>query len=421
MPQNENSSSNNMAWLLGLLIVALLIIGVLYYKYEAQIHSFVLMTAATMLDWIKWFPFQHDKIVTAAEKFQTILATDPTSLSFFDLLAVCGFVFRYYAVPCVPMALVIPFLIYWANPIDRFTRRFNLKTYLAHASKQYPHLLPVATRNIEKESLDKGPWRVAERPEQWAINNQLLLDKKNKPIPKKLVIDKYGLPWINSPLLKEGGNLHISFDKAKAKKLLEKQLGPAIPKNKSFAKFLPDYAFVLCSAFIAFGLGDREACYRLLDGVSLEFDEKKATKIMKDAKSRWVNIGLTEKLLQDARKYFRKASKSNDLQLLLKQHNHFSYTAIVALKKFAAAKGSLNTAQFIWLRPLNRPLFYALNQLGSREAWLESSAVFSHMIFEELLGKAIPTPQIEPALDGIIEHLQHDGWLPTAEQLQEVA
>ncbi len=416
MPQEESAYSKSVAVIVFTAVFAVAAVYIAYEYYRGPIHAAMLTTTALALDWLSWLPFHQEKIANASNKIHVLALGSPEKLAPMTVLAVCGFALRYYSLTLVVPAILLPIYIYRVNPIDKYIRQFALKSFIKQASLSHPHLLPIANRNLDNEDLNEGPWRVAERPEQWATKHKLLVyGSKKKAVPYKRVVNKEGLPWIDSPILEDGGNKDIRFNRKKATQLLSKQLGMAIPPKKSLPDFLPDYMFVLVASFVAFGLGDRDKCYEILDSVSLEFNEKKALSRTASVPYHFADIGLSKPIINEANKVFKRLKESQNITRVLTAHMSFTNPLIVAFKRFAQQKGSLNTAQFIWLRPINRPLFYAINQEGGREAWLEASGVWNHMLVEDMLKKTVTQPQVDQAIGGIITHLQEDGWLPTKE------
>ncbi len=45
---------------------------------------------------------------------------------------------------------------------------------------------------------------------------------------------------------------------------------------------------------------------------------------------------------------------------------------------YAKRKGVLASSQFIWLRPYDRTLWYALNQIGGKATWAEAAGPWAH-------------------------------------------
>ena len=88
----------------------------------------------------------------------------------------------------------------------------------------------------------------------------------------------------------------------------------------------------------------------------------------------------------------------------LRPHSFWRDTALLALYEAARTKGVLPTAEFIWLRPVNRQLWYLLNNLGRRTAWPETAGLWAHYMTETAIARVDPSsrgiedPQVEEAV-----------------------
>lgn len=67
--------------------------------------------------------------------------------------------------------------------------------------------------------------------------------------------------------------------------------------------------------------------------------------------------------------------------------HHWEYTYLVELLKQAKRQGKCGHTSIMWLKPMNRVLFYALNQVGRWVPHAESAAVFDHHAAEQLAAK----------------------------------
>lgn len=70
--------------------------------------------------------------------------------------------------------------------------------------------------------------------------------------------------------------------------------------------------------------------------------------------------------------------------------------------------GVLAPAQFIWLRAVDRPLWYALNNLGRGATHIEGSGAIAHYRAEKNAAKPIPNPQMDPAVEGLMDYLANN-------------
>lgn len=100
----------------------------------------------------------------------------------------------------------------------------------------------------------------------------------------------------------------------------------------------------------------------------------------------------------------------------LSRHATYENVFMANLLDVARKTGVLSTSQFGWIKAFDRTLWYALCQAGRRVAPAEACGVYAHWLCEEVAGKAIPVPCVEPAIDGLETEMTAEGWLPKPEE-----
>jgi intracellular multiplication protein IcmP len=60
--------------------------------------------------------------------------------------------------------------------------------------------------------------------------------------------------------------------------------------------------------------------------------------------------------------------------------------------------GVLAPAQFLWLRGVDRNLWYALNNLGRRSFHSEGMGAMAHFMAEQAAKKPLPIPRVDTAI-----------------------
>ena len=70
--------------------------------------------------------------------------------------------------------------------------------------------------------------------------------------------------------------------------------------------------------------------------------------------------------------------------------------------------GVLAPAQFLWLRGVDRSMWYALNNLGRGAVHTEAAGAIGHFRAERAAGKPIPNPQVDTAIDGLSYYLKEN-------------
>ncbi len=76
-------------------------------------------------------------------------------------------------------------------------------------------------------------------------------------------------------------------------------------------------------------------------------------------------------------------------------------------------KSSLATAKFVWLKVLNRTLFYALNNVGRpRRIYIEGHAPIAHAEYEQVCNSPQTAPYLNHSIEAIKQSLRANKWLP---------
>jgi len=99
-------------------------------------------------------------------------------------------------------------------------------------------------------------------------------------------------------------------------------------------------------------------------------------------------------------------------------------TAMLGTLKWARMMGGvLASAQFLWLRAVDRPLWYPLNNLGRRSFHAEGSGAIAHFMAEESAKKPLPIPRVDTAIMALNQFLadneKHPIAIPSREEPAE--
>ena len=270
-----------------------------------------------------------------------------------------------------------------------------MKSLLKNNAESFPCLRPVVGRGkylLSPKSYDSGLWRIARTPVQFALEQELLLNENGEAFTPEQALHN-GLADTELPAW---GNARLDEDKALA--AFQAQLG------KPFENYTAMTACrrALAAAFLAYADGDKKGCVALLDAVSSSYREKRdrATCPVLEQKNFHLNLN---------RIWERHQSVLSEKSLRI--HAAFELPWFMALLCRARKKGVLASSQFLWLRPLDRPLWYALNQCGGRTAWVESLAPWAHYKAEEQAGQALTEPHVALAVTSLKDSLSAQGWL----------
>ena len=107
--------------------------------------------------------------------------------------------------------------------------------------------------------------------------------------------------------------------------------------------------------------------------------------------------------------------------------HHWEYTYLYDLFVQAKRQGKITHAQFLWLKPMSRTLFYVLNTVGRMTPHTESAAAFAQFLFERRAakmgrlplmrsedGSLRPSIFVDNAVEGLL--LEWDRWVEGEEE-----
>src|SRR4029079_9643029 len=92
----------------------------------------------------------------------------------------------------------------------------------------------------------------------------------------------------------------------------------------------------------------------------------------------------------------KKHINSKDVQTILKSHAYVM-TVMASMLEKARDDGVQASADFLWLKPRDRRLWYMMNTVGRQTPFIEVAGVYAHWIAEKEAGKRILVPMVEEA------------------------
>ncbi len=252
------------------------------------------------------------------------------------------------------------------SPRNKFRTRHTLESLIKIQSKMWPVITPIVKFNPSKHSArapgetitDKLPlFAEALSPEEW--------------------ISYHRIPVVNGIPERE-----------MVRRALLLQLGP----RWSGIKNLPPYVLALFAAFALMGVQKRNESEELLGKLALCWTPESGFRI-------------THEVAAEVKKI---ANDPNIGGEALKVANRYAYrtTAMLGVLRWARAMGGvLAPAYFLWLRGVDRALWYPLNNLGRRSFHTEGAGALAHYMAEEAAGKPLPIPRIDTAIVTINQYL----------------
>jgi intracellular multiplication protein IcmP len=256
----------------------------------------------------------------------------------------------------IPAGIILGVLavtIYFSNISEKFKHVYNMDTLRKSEHKIWPQVTPVMKVDLVKQDLDQGPWASSLTPMLFAKKYALLQEKR----------DEYG-------------KVTVSLNDT-AYRIFSLQVGQFWRDIETF----PLHVQALYAIFLARANQDRKNADLLLNQIAVSSTSDKL-----DFK------GVRELV----KKY-----KNTKFAKLAEHHHAYLLTVMATLLESARTDGVLATAEFLWLKPLDRPLWYMLNAVGRQTAFPEIGGAFAHWIAEKRMQRPLKVPMIDEAVKAL--------------------
>ncbi len=83
------------------------------------------------------------------------------------------------------------------------------------------------------------------------------------------------------------------------------------------------------------------------------------------------------------------------------QGHAYVLTVMAAMLKGARDDGVQASADFLWLKPMDRRLWYTLNTVGRQTPFIEVAGIFAHWRAEQEAQKRLVVPMVEEATNAV--------------------
>lgn len=256
--------------------------------------------------------------------------------------------------------IVLAFFLYQKDLSHKFCKIYSMKTLSQQEQENWPAISPIIHEDLVKQEIDVGPWAMALNPMEFAKKYHLL--KQND-----ILLDP------NSP----GQETTASIKKAEAKRIFTMQLGPLW---RGFDNCQP-HVMALAAIFLARMNRDRNAAKAISNALSKSFAKGK------------IDYSEAYPVLK---KY------QNTTEALELEHFHaYVYTFMASLIEKARQDGVVPSSEFLWLKPIDRRLWYMMNCVGRQTPFSEISGAFAHWKAEKVMGRRSLTPMIDEAIKAL--------------------
>lgn len=290
---------------------------------------------------------------------------------------------EYLRFPVTALLALFCYLTYGRNVKMRYRKRYTMDSLAHQEASVWPQINPVLNTDIIAADIDTGLWAMALSPLEFCKRYKLIGISVEMP----------------NNILSKGPVYHMILDKSRATRLFASQLGRLWQGPEA----LPIHRRAILAAIIARGCRDTKAARDLLEQIN-----------------RSCTRGRLDKLdFSGVDALWKKHINNRDVVDILRMHA-YETTIFVALFLFARQDGVFATADFLWMKPLDRKFWYFLNNVGRQTAFCEAAGVHAHYLAERALKRPLGVPMVDEATKGLELALKDIIYVPTPEEKDQL-
>ena len=353
-PQQQ-SGDNSM----GSVWVTVLLVGVLYLLWfmgHQHIVAFIFHLNIWQAELIHFFIGSKP----LANEIYLMKTLDPATVNWSQLVLLTGLVGSYMRYPVVVVLAISAIYLYKSDVTLKFRRAHDMKTLRAQEQYNWPAIMPVVKHDLVNEDINKGPWAMALTPMEFARKYQLL--KKDDAL-------------LDNPV--PGQEMTAGVRRGDAKRVFTLQLGP----YWSGFDHCPPQARALAAVFMARMNRDRGSASKILESLDKSCSEGKPD-------------------FSVATSVLRKYQDAENVQEILGKHAYL-LTVMASLLQHSRDDGVVPSAEFLWLKTIDRRLWYMLNCVGRQTPFAEVGGPFAHWRAEDAMKRRSLVPMIDEAIKAL--------------------
>ncbi|HIG0327937.1 TPA: type IVB secretion system coupling complex protein DotM/IcmP [Legionella pneumophila] len=350
--QQQSGSDNSMApvWIVILLFITAYFIWALAHQY---IVSFVFTINIWQARLVNLF-LNNQLLANQIYLMQTL---DPNTVNWDQMVTMMRAVGDYMRYPVICILVVLAFVLYNSNVTLKYRKTYDMKSLRAQEQFNWPAIMPIVKEDLVSQDVNKGPWAMALTPMEFARKYNLL--RKDDAL-------------LDNPV--PGQEMTAGIRRGDAKRVFTMQLGPYWD---GFERCSPQ-AYALSAVFMARMNRDRDAANNILKVLDKTFVDGKPD-------------------FSVARPVMKKYQNTELVQEVVAKHAYV-LTVIASLLEAAREDGVVPSSEFLWLKPVDRRLWYMLNCVGRQTPYSEVAGPFAHWKAEKEMGRRSLVPMIDEAI-----------------------
>jgi len=356
-PGGQPDNSAGILWMIAAVFVAIGAVWVFFKKHIVIVYLSIKLYELEMLD--HFFPSLeldqlHVDILSAL--------ANPTAIHFDALLLLGAGVGDWLKIPFAILLCLLAVVVYSSNTTRAFKRSYSMKELVKLEKDNWPQISPVADLDLIKVDIDAGPWAMAMTPMQFCKKNGLLIEMRGRRT--------------EGMSRKDWDKTEVVLKRGEASKLFALQLGAlwgGVDK-------LPTHLRVLFAVFAA----------------RINADTAPAEKLLVQLAASSLNNLNTSGV--DA--LIKKHGNTELVRKIIRSHAYV-LTVMASMLEGAREDGVQASADFLWLKPVDRRAWYILNTVGRQTPFVEVAGIFAHWIAEKEAGRKLIAPIVGEATNAL--------------------
>ena len=356
--QNQNSGLD---LYLVILFVFAVVFGLWYFQHKWivwGIYKFryyeglgILWAMELAQDIVEYFGFKLPDVTIFKGLLNYMRDVDPATVRWQDLFSTSKEFGSFFVYPAIGFGVFLSIYMAFFHAVARFLRTYTMGILSDSQSQLWNQYIPVIGKNLVNTDIHKGPWAMALRPLEFSEKHNMVFSERNSD-----------------------GKTIARLMKGNAHKVFSLQMGPLWTGLDN----LPPYILALFAAFCAKAENDDAGARGLLNQIS------------RSSHSGKLDFGGTRELLV-------KYVKSKKVGRAVGPHAYM-LTVMAEMLELARTDGVLATADFLWLKPVDRRLWLMLCSVGRQTPFVEVAGPFAHWKIEKRLRRRLKTPMVNEAV-----------------------
>ncbi|MFK4705871.1 intracellular multiplication protein IcmP [Roseateles asaccharophilus] len=346
MAQKPGQAESNLEGNIFLIAIAAFITAVLFWFLFGRYYS-AFMGVIRRYEMALFAPF----FAGAADLYAKLKILDGGSLEFVETVHMLTKTGNYVRLLFLPPILWFAYILYTKSTRGQYQRRHSMSSLAKQQAVLWPEISPVAGKQEEMVAGDirKGEWAVALTEWEFAEKHKLAQrgGKLDRDRARDAFTSQLGAIWAGPDALPK-------HTRAIFAALLLRIAGKGKEANAAFRK--------MAATFATGGIKGMDVSFA--DAVIAEHG-------------------------------------NHELFRGVIARHAYVYTVMATLLQISRADGVMASSMFIWLKTVDRRLWYTLNNVGRYSFHVECAGVMAHWLFEKTVGAACPSPMVEKAVDGL--------------------